>query len=101
MFTYKLNILGVNVSKTFIYMLIKSKCSNATKIETLSNKMDDTLLEQCKVAHYLGVMVDENLTCDSHVSQLRRFIAYKISSLNRLRKCMKVQLIHQLYKSII
>ncbi len=38
-------------------------------------------------------MIDENLNLDVNVSQLSGSIAYQISSLNRLSKCLNTQLL--------
>lgn len=93
---YEKNRLGVNATKTLM-MLIKASNSD----EKLDIKIGDTHIEQVNVARYLGLMVDENLNWSAHVSQLSRSVAYKISSLNRLSKCMDTDLLDKLYKSTI
>ena len=93
---YKQNRLGVNATKTLM-MLIRSK-SNGEKLDI---SIDGVSIEQVKLAKYLGLLVDENLTWSAHVSQLSRSVAYKISSLNRLGKNMDTPLLNELYKSTI
>ncbi len=36
----------------------------------LNIKMDATILDICKVSHYLGVWVDDHLTWNANISQL-------------------------------
>ena len=85
---YTNNRLAVNVSKTNV-MLITNKNGQHHE-HKLKINIKEHALEQVKSMHYLGVDVDENLMWDVHVKNLTRVLSYKLYTLNKASKFIKV-----------
>ena len=79
----KSNRLSLNVGKTKL-LLFGSKCSKI-QFENISIKIQGVKLSPCKSVKYLGVLIDENLSWDYHISELSKKLSRANGIIIKLR----------------
>ena len=98
---FKSNKLSLNVSKTK-YTLFHSKQKRSKIPDTLPDLvMDNIKLERKKVNKFLGVLVDENLSWETHIASINSKISKSIGILYKSRNILNKNLLKQLYFSFI
>ena len=97
---FKSNKLSLNISKTK-YALFHSKRRKSKIPDILPDLfMDNLKLERNKVTKFLGLMVDENLSWESHIDYINTKISKNIGILYKARNILGKSLLKQLYFSI-
>ena len=91
------NKLSLNIAKTK-YMLVTNKNIKSFKP---SITLNGTLLQECEQYKYLGVMIDKNLSWKPHIQYICKKISKACGSLANLRYCVGVNLLREVYHSLI
>ena len=94
------NKMTLNIAKTE-YMLIGSHQRIATQKEVLNLSVNGITLQQVKNAKCFGVTFDENLTWESHLTNVIRKVSAGIGTLRRIKKIVPREHLISVYKSII
>jgi hypothetical protein len=63
--------------------------------------MNRKAIEQKSFVKYLGLLVDEHLTWEEHITAISKKISRSIGIITILRKCMKTELLVNLYYSLV
>ena len=93
---YKSNKLVLNVKKSNTMLI-----ANTSQVDNLNINLNGTRLDHVKCTKYLGVMLDDQLKFDVHVSELVKRISAKLSWLSRLRHIVPKPVLVLAYKSYI
>jgi hypothetical protein len=96
---YNGNRLALNASKSSC-MVIGSKYQTRTD-NNLNVMLNNEKIEQVNKVKYLGVMIDNNLTWNEHISVLCKNLSYKISQLSRVKNIVTKDMMLTIYRSII
>ena len=88
------NELRINISKTK-FMAI------GTKDYEGGVKLQGSKIPRCPEIKYLGVVIDQKLTWQSHVASLRKKSLAMISTISRVKSCLPVRVRQLLYKSLV
>ena len=100
------NKLSVNNTKTNVMLFSGSRSRHRNgKLNVLTSRYDDTVLEQVTCTKYLGVELDEHLTfvdhIVDHIDKLCRKIKSRTGILWRMRHFINENLANDLYQSLI
>ena len=98
-----LNKLSLNIKKTN-YMIIKSpkkKLANAIEIKINNNDGTSTILERKDCVKYLGVLIDDKISWNFHISYICSRISKNTGIFYKLRSYLSLQQLKQLYYSLI
>ena len=96
---FKVNKLSVNCSKTNCILFTSQRSSQ--KNYQMSLKLNGEALKQVSNIKYLGLLLDQHLTFDSHVTKLCGKIASRTSLMWRIRSFIPRSLALNLYKSLV
>ena len=96
---YNGNRLALNAKKSQC-MVIASKYQTRNEC-TLNVSLNNTIIEQVNNVKYLGVIIDNNLTWNDHVSMLCKNLSFKVSQLSRSRNVVTKEMMLTIYNSII
>ena len=96
------NKLSINFIKTN-YMIIKSNRKASSSIEVKLQNIDGSsyLLDRKDHIKYLGVMIDESLSWKYHISYTCSRISSNIGVISKLRHCLSIHQLKQLYYNLI
>ena len=94
------NKLTLNIAKTE-YMLIGSRQRITTEKEVLNLSVNGITLQQVKNAKCFGITFDENLTRESHLTNVIRKVSAGIGTLRRIKKIVPRKHLISVYKTII
>jgi hypothetical protein len=97
---YTGNRLILNANKSNV-ILIGSTYMLDNGQNEMDIKIDDYKLEQTNSIEYLGVKIDNRVSWNAHMEKLTKSLYYKVSKLARLKKCMPIFFVKQMYDSII
>lgn len=95
----KQNSLKLNVNKTNFMLIRDSHKRISTNRCRIS--IEDEKIEEVEETKYLGVIIDENLSFNSHVQYVNRKIAKKVNFLYRINKYISPYTRVTIYKTII
>ena len=93
-----LNKLHINMTKC-CYIHFKPKISRTTESE-LCLKIEGFPIKRVDNAKFLGVIIDENLSWEPHVTALRRKLNYASATLYRIRDSVPEELHRDLYHTL-
>ena len=95
---FKSNRLSLNLLKTHFINFKGSRVilDNAGRIE-----IDGVLIEEKKAATFLGVVINEFLTWDDHISKVLKSVSRCIGILFKLKHCLPLHILLTLYNSIL
>ena len=79
-----------------IYLNEKKYCMESSTCELTEKE-----IEQVKKMKYLGVMIDDNLTWNDHISMLCKNLAFKVSQLSRAKYKVTDAFLITFYKTVI
>ena len=97
-----LNKLHINMSKC-CYIHFKpniSKNQQSLPDETLCLQIDGFPIKKTKATKFLGVIIDEDLSWQPHITALRRKLNYASATLNRIRDAVPNDLHKELYHTL-
>ena len=94
----KSNILSVNIKKTN-YVLFKPKQKSVHMSSQIS--FDSIPLKQVTEVKFLGIYIDESLTCKMHISHIFKKICKFIGIINRFRFFLSANTKKSLYYTLI
>ena len=94
------NKLTLNMTKTE-FMLIGSRQKLKTLTASPVLSINGTLVNQVSTSQSLGVLIDANLTWDSHIEKLAKNIASGITAIKRVRQFVPPATLHLIYKALI
>lgn len=63
-------------------------------------KIDDFKIKKSKQAKFLGVIIDEKLSWEAHIMNLKRKLNYATATLNRIMDCLPKHLHKELYYTL-
>ena len=97
-----LNKLHINMSKCcYIHFKPKSQRLNLTQPSVNHNLLIDNFpIKKVSETKFLGVIIDENLSWDSHITALRRKLNYASATLYRIRDSVPKHLHKDLYHTL-
>ena len=94
-----INKLSLNTNKTKSMLLgTKQRLQGATPIEIINGAKKVEMVDHFK---YLGVVLDNCLTFDRHVSYIKKKVYVRLRALGQLRQYISRNLALQIYKSLI
>ena len=93
------NNLQLNLNKT--KLMCFSRKGRKSEANNLDICISNTTLEKCEEVKFLGVIVDRNLTWESHIQLVRRKCLFGLFTLRRVRKYLSTNLLKLLYQSFI
>ena len=97
-----LNKLHINMSKC-CYIHFKPRTSSCEPSNNSALYIDQFPIKKVKETKFLGVIIDERLSWESHITALRRKLNYASATLYRIRdslpKHLRKDLYHTLYES--
>lgn len=93
----KTNKLSLNVKKSKYMIFHKPQ----KKVQPLQLTMDNTIVERVFEFDFLGITLNENLNCKSHINKISNKISRCIGILNRLKYFLPLQTKLQIYSSLI
>ena len=96
-----LNKLHINMSKCcYIHFKPKTNTSQDTLAEPLHLQIDDFVIKKTQQTKFLGVIIDEKLSWEPHILNLKRKLNYATSTLNRMHDCIPEHLHRDLYYTL-
>ena len=90
----KRNELRINISKTKFMAIGKKDYEGGVKLQ-------GSIIPRCPEVKYIGVVVDQKLTWQSHVASLRKKSLAMISTISRIKSCLPVRVRQLLYKTLV
>ena len=78
----------------FQYLLLR-------KHKPLKTEIEEFQLQPAKSVNLLGIIIDHNLTFDTHVSNICKTASAKVKSLSRIRNALNEKQAKLLYNSFI
>jgi len=93
---FKLNRLSVNVKKCNFILFTTRPITADYKVS-----IDNSPLERVRQTKFLGVIINEKLTCDDHISLLCNQVSKNIGILRRIKNKIPVSLLRNLYFTLI
>ena len=97
---YKVNSLMSNPSKTEVIIFTKRKHNTIPVISILENNQEINLEVKSEVK-VLGVLIDKNLTWDTHITKLRNKTTGIVRHLHKVNKLLPMKSKLQLYDSLV
>ena len=95
-----LNKLHINMSKC-CYIIFKPKSNYVDQpYPLLELKLNGSVIKPLKHTKFLGVTIDENLSWDQHITDLKRRLYHSISTLSTIRKYVPEDLHKDLYHTL-
>ena len=83
----------------YIHFKPASRIIPETNVE-LNLHIDDFIIKRTKQAKFLGVIIDEKLSWDAHITSLKRKLNYATATLSRMRDCLPKHLHRNLYYTL-
>ena len=96
---FKLNKLSLNIKKTN-YMIFKNKHSNKPNINIDIN-IDETPILQVDTAKFLGLLIDSNLSWNSHTQHVSKIVSKYNGIIRKVRPFLPLHSLTTLYNSIV
>jgi hypothetical protein len=96
---FKLNKLSLNIKKTN-YIIFKNKHSNKPNIN-LNIEIDGTTLQQVNTTKFLGLLIDSNLSWNSHTQHISKIISKLNGVIRKVRTFLPQESLHTLYNSLV
>ena len=94
------NKLHINMTKCS-YILFKPKCKlNDEPSSDLHLIINNTVIKRVTHAKFLGVIIDEKLSWDQHIKDLKRKLYYALSTINRIKQNIPEHLYKDLYYTL-
>ena len=94
-----LNKLHINMTKC-CYIHFKPKSSSQDANSSLQLKIHDFPIKKVNSTKFLGVLIDEQLSWEPHVTALRRKLGHASATLNRIRDSVPEELHLDLYHTL-
>ena len=94
-----LNKLHINMTKC-CYIHFKPKSSSQDPDLSLELKIHDFPIKRVNSTKFLGVLIDEQLSWEPHVTALRRKLSHASATLNRIRDSVPEDLHRDLYYTL-
>ena len=97
-----LNKLHINMSKCcYLHFKPKTRMTELTQSQPNNALLIDNFpIKKVSETKFLGVIIDENLSWDSHITALRRKLNYASATLYRIRDSLPVYLRKDLYHTL-
>ena len=92
---FKENKLIVNLSKT--NMMLIGTNYKTKQLSNISVTVNNIELIKCDTAKLLGIIIDQNLTWDSHIEYLHSVVAPKIGLIHGLRQFLPLSALNTIY----
>ena len=94
------NKLHINMTKCS-YILFKTKGKlNEEPSPDIHLTINKTIIKRVKHAKFLGVIIDEKLSWDQHISDLKRKLYYSLSTINRMKHYIPEHLHKDIYYTL-
>ena len=98
---FKANKLSLNVSKTKFSLFHPNSKKRFVPADLPLLKIDDTRIIRDPITKFLGVLIDENLTWQPHISHISTKISKSIGILYKASPFLNKSLLKQLYYSFV
>ena len=95
----KVNKLTINVNKT--KLMVFGSRSKVKKAKDVKIYIHDILLQRVPTFKYLGLVLDQTLTYNHHLSSVIRTVLYKMTLLAKVKKYLNNKVALLIYKSMI
>ena len=96
----QINKLSLNVDKTK-YMIFHSKQKNIAKYGKLDLKINDKSIQRTNSFNFLGIIINENLNWNDHITFISNKINPVVGLLNRLKNQLPTHILKMIYNSLI
>ena len=94
------NKLHINMTKcSYILFKPKNKADEEPSPD-LHLTINNTIIKKVKYAKFLGVIIDEKLSWDQHISDLKRKLYYSLSTINRIKQNIPENLYKDIYYTL-
>jgi len=94
------NKLHINIKKSCYMYFTKQKAPNDLSNTDIEIKIGNNVLKQVSEAKFLGVLIDDKLTWEPHLKQLRKKLVSCTGSLNRIKDNIPDSLHKDLYHTL-
>ena len=94
-----LNKLSLNVQKTKMMIFHNRQRNISSLIPNL--EINGITIEHVKTFNFLGLILDEHLTWNSHIQKICGKIACVIGTMNRLKRFLPSFILNQIYNSLV
>ena len=91
------NKLVLNVAKSKFMLFFK----HPKILPTLNLSINDNPIEQVTNFNFLGITIDQNITCNDHISKISIKVARVIGILNKLKHIFPHEIMRTIYNSLI
>ena len=96
----KANKLSLNTLKTeFMFFGSSKRLKDTTNLIAL--RVGDKLIRRTKKVKYIGVILDEQLTCRDHIDYISAKIKRNIGAIKRIRNSLPKEYLEMLYKTVV
>ena len=96
----EINKLSINVDKTK-YMIFHNKQRNIDAYENLELEINNLPIKRTKTFNFLGIIINENLTWNDHITYISQKITPVVGLLNRLKHQLPTHILKMIYNSLI
>jgi hypothetical protein len=96
----EINKLSINVDKTK-YMIFHNKQRNIDAYENLELEINNLPIKRTKTFNFLGIIINENLTWNDHITYISQKITPVVGLLNRLKHQLPTRILKMIYNSLI
>ena len=94
------NKLSLNISKTK-YMVFRHPQTSLSKIPKLVLSVNDTIIEKVDNFDFLGLVLNEKMSWNSHINKVSRKISSVIGIMSRSRNILDKSILLKIYNSLI
>jgi len=96
----KINKLSLNIGKTK-YMIFHNRQRNIDEFTNLTLKLNGKPIKRVSVFNFLGIVINEHLTWNDHISHISLKINPVVGLLNRLKHQIPPRILKMIYNSLI
>ncbi len=96
----EINKLSINVDKTK-YMIFHNKQRIIDAYDNLELKINNLPIKRTKTFNFLGIIINENLTWNDHITYISQKITPVVGLLNRLKHQLPIHILKMIYNSLI
>lgn len=96
---FKLNKLSLNIKKTN-FMIFKNKHSSVP-VKNIQLKIDDKLIDQVHSTKFLGILIDDDLSWNSHTSHVIKIVSKYNGIIRKVRPFLPTDSLFTLYNTLV
>ena len=95
------NKLTINCKKTKLCMFGMRSAIKKSKTQDVQLSLSNQILERVCSYKYLGLILDEHLTFNKHIKELKRIVSHKLYLLSKIRKYITTDACINIFKTMV